>query len=1159
MNLTRVNWPLGWTPYSDENGDSGGLLRMDNLHQENNGALSLVRGIQKTHASAFSDYVDTIYSQQIGNVEGIWVSLNQQTKSVQRSKDGGISFVEVLSNGGDKAAYGSAFGKVLICAGSERKKDSGTIVQNLGIQESTAPPQITSISQPELNLWGGWTSIEGHDFVAFGDAAQTNVDAITLRGVILSEFATDTTNIEAPENHDIDEDTFTCVVKLYDNALFKKFRVQINLDIENYYWFEWDVEDGPFQRGIDAESTLNVKRKDFQRQGSSTDLDWRNVASIQFSAEAIADVAFTAGGQKFVGGAFGQLTGVFDYLQVNVNSAQGYIGKSKVSPSSLKVTIINGRVNITAAAVSDAQVNEVWIYRRKSDEGGDGRYLRVATTTPGGSISDTLSEIDAILLNLSANLYTESVANIPEAILGIEGLYNERILYLTNSYIYLSERLNPDSVDTRYTIRLSGDAAEKNLWIKTISNNTLMVGTSRDLYEISGTLLDLPDGTIDAFIRRIGEAYPPLAHSFGFSNGQIFYVGADGIRVTTGSNSINFSPQLRDLFAGQTRHGIPPIAVLPGGGTQYPITIGRNKIYFVCPHQDGTRRLFIFDLINKTVRLQNTDPISLWATESDRVFAGYGGGSGNFLRELESGTNIDGTTGQNIFFLTVFDHNQQPRNRKDTFTLKLVGTTGNQVCTVSITKDGGAFVVLGSFQQASHGTSYFKLDGITLGFRYAIKIESANILETFELQELTIEYDPRPEQLNYLRIPNSNLGTISRKRVIAYAFVIDTLGNNIEFTPFLDNSAKISTMVNKDGKLTYIHFFTDEQIATDVGGILSGGVFEYYQLNLEETVSEKLPTPTKFLIIPANDYGSPNRKRHTSYKFQIHTRGVNVRFTPKIDGVNYPSLTFSTVEKRTVEYFFPIDSDIVGIDIGGTLETLADTPFEFYGVIIPQELEVLPPRLESYYIPFNNFGAAAKKRIRTIPIIIDTYGFPVEFTPIVDGVVQSATTLVSNRKQTLYHYFTTDVFGTDFGGTLKSPSGDPFEFYGFGQPENVEILPVPKKYDQLPILRFDRIGKLFTIRTKLIAGLGTTSIPIKLLGDEQVSHPNYTGPYLWEGIIPVIPGVDDIYHINLPKSINTSVVRVILGPTEEPFHRYDLWIKVALSGMETDNQWQRIS
>src|SRR5207249_8630094 len=345
-----------------------------------------------------------------------------------------------------------------------------------------------------------------------------------------------------------------------------------------------------------------------------------------------------------------------------------------------------------------------------------------------------------------------------------------------------------------------------------------------------------PDGTLDVNIIPIGEKYPPLSNDNAVIAGGVFYIAADGLRLTTGSNSQLVSPQLRLLFEGLSRHGIPAIAVQTGNNVRYPMAIGKTKLYIGVPHVDGTRNLIVYDLVSKIFRYQFTDPYSLFITPPDRVLAGYND-PGIGLWELESGQGIQtlsaGTQGLPMTFITIYDCNGQPRNRKDTFTLKIIADTGGSPVSVFIAKDGGAYQAVGTVQTSGLATSYFPLNNFTLGFRYSLKMVDNGGLTSFHLYETTIEYEPRPEQLDYLRILPTNLGTYSRKRVTSYAFVIDTLGNDITFTPYLDNVVWRSVgRVHTDTKLTYIFYFTSEAVCTDIGGILCGGIFEFYGLNL---------------------------------------------------------------------------------------------------------------------------------------------------------------------------------------------------------------------------------------------------------------------------------------------------------------------------------------
>jgi hypothetical protein len=172
----------------------------------------------------------------------------------------------------------------------------------------------------------------------------------------------------------------------------------------------------------------------------------------------------------------------------------------------------------------------------------------------------------------------------------------------------------------------------------------------------------------------------------------------------------------------------------------------------------------------------------------------------------------------------------------------------------------------------------------------------------------------------------------------------------------------------------------------------------------------------------------------------------------------------------------------------------------------------------------------------------------------VDGVLQLPQTFNTNRKATVLYYFTTDSFGIDYGGILKSSTG-PFEFYGLGTPEDVEVLPVAKKYDQLGPQRFDKIGKFFGFRTRIIATGTTTSIPYSLYGDEASTDPTYGGIVLYSNSFVVNPGYDNVYEVQFPHSVNTDIFRLTLGPTSDPFHRYDITVKVQTSGMQGQSKW----
>lgn len=1229
MNLTRLNWPHGWTPGADPvNGDPNGLLRMDNLQMDETGATTLVRGLKILNAAPLSDFVDVLYSKLLNNKDVLWAALNNESTSVIRTNSGDFTDAITVCNGNSRTAFGDALGQVLVCSGTPRKKDNGTKIQDLGLQ-TPGKPVVTTISQPTLAFYPGpggssfvtqrttgtWSMVEGQPVPIIDGNGIFFFQAPSNEGIARLTFAgpTDTTNIGGSPSGSVDtaaNDTFQITITPDDPSVVTSVRVDfiLNTDfthIEDYYTYTWDgslLLQGPLQSSV-----LTATRGQFTRNsplviplgphlpsgrsGTNPQLNWTTVNAIMVTVETTALIGVNYQFPAFVGGPQGQLSGTYQWIQVNINDTGAYVGKSPTSGPSDQFTLSNGSATLVPSAVED-QVTGIRFFRISVNNGTTdalNQYYLVGEVKPGVTFVDSLSDEAAIQngsldpSNGIANLFLKSLQpltdgnGLPSPISGMEGMIGDRFLYMDFQNIYISDRLNLDAVDARYTIKAFGDATESNLWIKKLTNNVVILGTTKNLYELTGTFEPQPDGTIDINVIGIGEAHPPLTRDCAATQGFIFYCASDGIRGTGGSNSVLLSPQLSLLFQGEARQGIAPIVISPFA--RYALTFGKNKLFCGLPTTDGKQPLFIFDWLLKTWGVRWTDPITLFTTlQTDRVLLGYNTGSdssslsGNVV-ELDVGAgviNSDGSFlhGFPLYFQTVFDANGQPRNRKDTFTLKLIVDTGGDPVSVYIGKDRGSLTFLENVTTNGLETVYIPLneDDVTLGFRYQIKIVDVNLISVFRLYEMTIEYDPRPEQLNYLRIQPSNLGTISRKRIVNYAFVIDTLGNNVGLNMLVDNaSASLvprSSTVNTSVKQTYIHYFTAETIGTDISGILTSfdeGPFEFYGLNVEEIISEKLPVPVKFLVIPANNYGSPNRKRHTSYKFQIDTRGKLVSFTPILDGIVYQSTNFRTPTKQTVEYFFPtsagigpVSGDVIGIDIGGTLQTVEDTPFEFYGVVTPQQIEELPPRLEAFRIPNTNFGVASRKRMRTLPMVINTNGLPVTFTPIVDGVAGTPSQLFGLDKTTTFHYFTNDSFGIDYGGMIKGAI--PFEFYGWGEPEQVETLPVGKKYDQLGPTRFDKIGKVFSFRVRLIMTGTTTSIPWAIYADTSTSDPTYGVPK-FTGSINVTPMVDYIYEIQLPKSINCTVFRLVLGPTNDPFHRYDVTINVTTNGMETSHKW----
>ena len=1108
MNLTRKDWSLGWTPSNDSvNGDPRGLLRADNLELDERGILSLtnaarVAGYDPTGPSrrqnpdprktldatfAYSGQIVQIYSKYIGNYKYRFVVTDNGYVYCNGFRIvGGENFTQV--------GFTSVLGQILICAGNKRLKDDGNTIRQLGLKKpDNAPIKIDTIIQEVLlgTIPSNWFSDVGNSMTT--PLTVSTFNYYSLYAMPNGGKQTKSYGAYASywQNYDLntiggnpatDNDIFSIFVgatnALNDIDITVEFHLK-NINNESpwteYYTYTWH---NPESIGVSSDplitdhyallggTTLKVKRSDFQRIGTHPNLDWKDVEYIFISFDQDGTGIYNFNDLKFT---CQFLTGQsYYYATQNVANLGTYVAKSPLSDKSVVIEPIGGQIRILVdnpfiGDDTDPQINEVWLFRRASTVQDVipidsapilDTWYRVGVLNPLVSLEfqDTMTDEDALELNIKTSVTLISVKDIKEEIIGIVSGYYDRTLYLTSKYVYISEQLNPDSVDSINILKFEGGEISQNLWIVKSSLGVILIGTTQEIFEISGTMVDMPDGSIDLTVKPLGISYPPLSYEVEVYSNSVYYMAKDGLRIIApgGQSDILTSPSLDLLFQDESRYGISPINIKPKHIERYPIAVTQTHIFISLPFTDNSRNVIDLNLSTKTFTYRTTSPQSFFVEEDGTILAGYGynGDVGNYLREFNVGKKYDDTVGQVVRFWTVFDDNTQPRNRKDVFTLKVTADSGDKPLSIWIAKDGDSIndIYLGDYYFNGITEQLIVLAGVILpGKSYQLKIGGFD-LDVCKIYNFTIEYNPFPEQLNAYRIPNDNLGTFARKRFTNHAFVIDTLGNSVNYTPIVDGVSLSGSSVNFTGKRTFVHYFKSETIGTDIGGFLSGNTFEFYGLNLEEIVSEKLPTPVKFLIIPATDYGEPNRKRHSSYKFQINTRGYQVRFTPRLDGVDKTSLDFSTSEKLTVEYFF--DSDTIAIDIGGTLESLTDKEFEFYGVIKPQDIEILPPRLKYFLIPPNNYGQPNRKRHSSFKFQINTNGFNVTFTPILDGINGSPLVINTPSKQTVEYFFTSDTIAIEMGGSLVGTSE--FEFYGVIVPQEVELLPARLNFFLIP-------------------------------------------------------------------------------------------------------------
>jgi hypothetical protein len=310
------------------------------------------------------------------------------------------------------------------------------------------------------------------------------------------------------------------------------------------------------------------------------------------------------------------------------------------------------------------------------------------------------------------------------------------------------------------------------------------------------------------------------------------------------------------------------------------------------------------------------------------------------------------------------------------------------------------------------------------------------------------------------------------------------------------------------------------------------------------------------LLFTFKDNGKP-RQRKDTYTFKS-------RLMTSTSGNLFLSITDETGSTINIgqTLYAPNNSQEVFLDLSQTYGLILPKAYQVYlhgdlGDVILEDWSIdfdsRPVPLTFLRIQPTNLGSATKKRIRTIPLVIDTVGNHVTFIPNVDGVNQLPTIFTTNFKQTVFHYFTSDVFGIDYGGTLTCSSGmmEVWDtgFSGQGlSPDSVQNLPMQHAFDQVGPLDTFRWGKIVKMALRTFSNGGP--IPFKVY---------FSDAMIWNSQFNTIGGVEDEYIVDLPKGVSGRILRVELGPCPFTFSRYYIKFQVAISSSQEDTELKWIT
>ena len=959
--LHNNDFSAGWCPSDDQvNGRPNGLLQMTNMDLDSNGALQLVKGTQVIWSS-YTGRAFMLFSRFISGTRYDYAATGEPAIYRNASK---------IITGSDPttAAFGTAFNFVLICSGNQRYKDNGSALVNLGVNPPTAAPTLTQqVNNAPWALIGQWYSIgsvpAGSITYPSGLYAQctTNSNGIFVMQTV-GGSAVDCTTLSGPGGSGISTDDDYVIISGY---ISNPYGVSLEFDVllqpgdsagdlvsDMYTFVVQDLSSSADFDTITGAFTIRIPRVNFAKYGGGA-YDWTTVYGFRLtvntgrSATEVINLWGPYQGQTYfviIGGTSAQF-GSYNYAQMNVNNTGSYLAKSILGPISKTYTIngLNALVTFQNPTSVDPQVNEVWIFRQGGNLGKWYRVKRIVAPFTPNPTYDGAGDQTALTIDITVDLNLTSIAaaTISDNILDIVGPIQGRWYYFTPNFMYPSDVNDPDLINASQAVRTCGSASEQFMWARAVSASVVIVGTSVDCYLLTGTFSTFPDGTIDVYYQSLGVKFPPITMDATAYGGVIYYFAADGWRMLTPTsfgttyssqnNQLMVAPNLDKLYRGINCYGYTAVTGQAPNFSRSPLCVAKNKFFGFVPGSVANR-CDVYDFARQYWRALDYNlgqVTACCATQDNKVLAFYF--SDMKLREIEYYNNpgVDGGGSIHWQLLFPFKDNGKPRQRKDTYTFKSrLRTTVGSIQLSILDETGTTTAPVATLSSSTPNTTEQFLDlsapyGTHLPKAYSVQLTGSDTGVVIE--DWSIDYDPRPVPLTFLRVPANNYGTTARKRIYTVPFQCDTLGNTAVITPIVDGVTQAGFSFINNGKKGFYYLFNFGQLGTygnqtvgrDYEWTINGNGSEFEFWGFEEIRNiEIFPDPCSCYVLPKGNFGSAVKKRFRTWPFIIDTRGNNVTFNALVDNQSGGTSIFNTNgERATVFHYF--NTDVFGIDYGG--------------------------------------------------------------------------------------------------------------------------------------------------------------------------------------------------------------------------------------------------
>ena len=593
---------------------------------------------------------------------------------------------------------------------------------------------------------------------------------------------------------------------------------------------------------------MRVRRGDMIRSGNSFDKGWNTVKAVRMTVTTVIDseVRVRYCDLRQTGGPiYGEVEYVYCYARVDGT----YTTLSAPSAVSRRYNFESesAMVEIPADASRDAQVNEIWLFRRGA--GLEDFYLvkqEPCAGTGALSILDDFTAVDALVLDVP--LQPDNTVP-PSDVIDIEGPYYDRLFALTAKYLYPSRRRMPDTFDVKQVIQVAGED-ERCLWVKK-STGGLYIGTTKDVYVLSGSGNELPDDTIEFTLTNLNIDNPPISEAVAQEGNQLVYLAADGWRALSGSGSVLLVSTTSLLYRGKTRHGVSPVNM----AGRFRAAIAHGFLSIITPEgvdsaDSPVLYRYKFESAQWYRHILASDLRSIFREPDGTLIASDTAGG---CWELDTGTGDEGADIA-IVAWTREDDIGHPFARKDPHDFRCLLDTGGDVASIGLCLDHAAVAAMTlSATQSGIAESLFNLSALA-SFRN-IQVKITGSFSTFRWTAFNMGYHVLPMVMRG-HTPPSNFGYPGVKTVVGLQLRVNTLGQAVTITPVLDGINDTAFVVTSatDEPVNYTHMFTYPARQVEEIQLLLGGDVEMY--DWQPIVTAKVPLGTLVYDSGPMDMGS---------------------------------------------------------------------------------------------------------------------------------------------------------------------------------------------------------------------------------------------------------------------------------------------------------------